>query len=104
MIHSATYHYHQLQSIEDDLAGQIATLQRQKETAEQAQKDLDFYKDHLEYLALKGSCFEVVDGKFSYSLCMLDSVTQKELEGNFNSVVLGQVRFLCSLQRVGFLG
>ena len=83
-----------MQSIEDDLAGQIAELQQQKEAAEQAQKDLDFYKDHLEYLALKDVCFEVVDGKFSYSLCMLNSVTQKELEGNYNSVVLGHVREL----------
>ena len=61
----------------------------------------------MEYYALKDECFEVVDGKyinifsflkiffyyylgkFSYSLCMLGNVIQKELEGNGNSVTLG---------------
>lgn len=59
--------------------------------ADQAQKDLEFYKDHLEYLALKDVCFDVTDGRFSYSLCMLGSVQQKELHGDMNTVVLGQV-------------
>lgn len=40
--------------------------------------------------ALKNQCFDVVDGKFSYSLCVLQRVTQREESGSHNSVTLGE--------------
>jgi len=80
----------ELRQLESTLQNQINELTPRKDAAEQASKDLEFYADHLEYLALRDQCFEVNDGKFAYSLCMLGRVTQRELEGDHNSVVLGE--------------
>jgi len=77
--------------MESSLQNRINELTPRKEASEQASKDLEFYADHLEYLALRDQCFEVNDGKFAYSLCMLGRVTQRELEGDRNSVTLGEV-------------
>eukprot|EP01038_Epipyxis_sp_PR26KG_P008063 gene8063-10923_t len=54
-----------------------------------AESDLEKFKDSLAFLSIKDNCYEVVDGKFSYSVCMLDKVTQKEQSGDYNQVTLG---------------
>ena len=63
-------------------------VEAKQKIAATANDDLVKYKDHLEYLAMKDQCFEVVDGQFSYSLCMLGSITQKEVSGS-REVTLG---------------
>lgn len=68
---------------------QIRDLERNKSEGEKAQHELEKFKDHLDLLAMKSQCFDVVDGKFSYHLCMLDNIRQKEIDGHGN-VSLGE--------------
>ncbi len=56
--------------------------------AEAAQTDLDNFADFLAFLAIRDDCFEVVDAKFTYRVCVLSSVMQTE-EGSSNGVLLG---------------
>ena len=67
----------------------LETLQSELNESNEAKAELELYKDFLEFLALKGQCFETVGGKFSYSVCLLDKVTQKEIDGH-REVTLGR--------------
>ena len=62
-----------------------------RNNAQDAEKDLEQYRDHLAFLAMKDECFEVADGNYKYSLCMLDKVTQKEISGT-SQVTLGRFK------------
>jgi protein kinase C substrate 80K-H len=82
----------ELQRLRDEMNSRLSLIrehERNKEKGEQARRDLETHKDHLELLAMKNQCFEVVDGKFSYNLCMLENIRQKEIDGNGN-VSLGE--------------
>lgn len=73
----------------ESLEQRVKELQRKQNLAKDAADDMDRFKDFLEYLALKDTCFEVVDGAFKYSLCILSKVTQSEVGGSRNEVTLG---------------
>jgi len=66
----------------------ISDVEKKLSTAESASTDMEKYKDHLEYLAMKDQCFDKEDGAFTYSLCILGSITQKEVVGS-REVTLG---------------
>jgi hypothetical protein len=72
-----------------------STLERQQRDTESAKssalsslQEIDKFSNYLEFIALKDQCFDVIDGKFSYSLCVMSSVKQKEVDGH-NTVTLG---------------
>eukprot|EP01041_Mallomonas_annulata_P004850 gene4850-9668_t len=44
--------------------------------AQDAARDLEKHANRLEYLALGGKCFKAVDGKFTYELCVMASISQ----------------------------
>jgi protein kinase C substrate 80K-H len=67
---------------------QLNAIYNAEATAKQAKEQLEKYENKLQFLAMKGQCFDANDGKFSYSLCVLESVKQKELHGH-NTVTLG---------------
>jgi protein kinase C substrate 80K-H len=67
---------------------QLNTIYNAEATSKQAIEQLEKYENKLQFLAMKGQCFDANDGKFSYTLCVLDSVKQKELHGH-NTVTLG---------------
>ena len=73
----------------ESLEQRVTELQRKQNLAKDAADDMNRFKDFLEYLALKDTCFEVVDGAFKYSLCILSKVTQSEVGGSRNEVTLG---------------
>lgn len=41
------------------------------------------------YLALRNQCFDTNDGKFSFHVCIFDTITQKEVTGH-NTVTIGK--------------
>jgi ElaB/YqjD/DUF883 family membrane-anchored ribosome-binding protein len=59
-------------------------------------KEVEEFKDRLEFLELKNQCFNAVDGKFTYKLCVLNSIHQSETE-NSGSVSLGTFKSLTEL-------
>jgi protein kinase C substrate 80K-H len=81
----------------DTLNNEIRDLERRRTDASSAQNILTQLSNkspaevegELAFQALKDQCFDVVDGKFSYSLCILQKVSQKEEHGNYNTVSLG---------------
>jgi hypothetical protein len=56
-------------------------------------KEIEQYKDRLEFLALKNQCFNAVDGKFTYKFCVLQNVKQSETDGG-HEVNLGNFKSL----------
>ena len=56
--------------------------------AERSTRDLQQYPDNLAFVALRGQCFKTVDGKFTYDLCLMQSVTQSAV--GENTVELGR--------------
>lgn len=73
----------------DAIRQQLVASQEVKKKAENAKKDMEFYKDNLEFLALKNQCYSMMDGKYKYEVCILGDVTQQE-EGGGNKVTLGK--------------
>jgi protein kinase C substrate 80K-H len=79
------------------LNNEIRDLERRRTDASSAQDKLAQLANRpsaevegeLAFQALKDQCFDVVDGKFSYSVCILQRVSQKEEHGNYNTVNLG---------------
>eukprot|EP00598_Pedospumella_elongata_P005552 CAMPEP_0184969722 /NCGR_PEP_ID=MMETSP1098-20130426/2413_1 /TAXON_ID=89044 /ORGANISM="Spumella elongata, Strain CCAP 955/1" /LENGTH=611 /DNA_ID=CAMNT_0027491533 /DNA_START=1 /DNA_END=1836 /DNA_ORIENTATION=+ len=63
-------------------------VERKLKTAQGANDELLQHADELEYLAMKDQCFDKEDGAFTYSLCILGAITQKEVVGH-RSVTLG---------------
>lgn len=55
-----------------------SALEAQKKSAEEARSEYNTYSDSLEFLSLKGQCFELLDGKYTYSVCAMDKVTQRD--------------------------
>lgn len=66
-----------LQAEEDELAVTEGSL-----------KDFEDYSEHLEYLALRDKCFDGKDGKFTYNVCILGKLTQKDTENTDGDDVL----------------
>jgi len=56
-------------------------------------EETERYKDYLEFLAVRDQCYDVKDGKFMYSLCMLKSLHQTDTENN-GKVSLGNYKEL----------
>ena len=52
-------------------------------------KEMEDYSEYLEYLALKDKCFDGIDGKFTYSVCILDKLTQRDGDDSSTEVTLG---------------
>lgn len=75
-----------LKEMETDLSNRENEL----DEIENSLKDFELYSDKLEYLALKDKCFDGKDGKFTYSVCILDKLTQRDTEsGDGGEVTLG---------------
>lgn len=66
----------------------VVEVENKHKAALEASSELEQHKDQLEYLAMKGQCFDKEDGAFTYSLCILGSITQKEVVGH-REVTLG---------------
>ncbi len=66
----------------------LAEVERKLKTAQGADDELLTHANELEYLAMKDQCFDKEDGAFTYSLCILGAITQKEVVGH-RSVTLG---------------
>jgi len=64
-------------------------LETEETEASGAADELKKYEDKLEYLHLKDQCFSTIDAKFTYTLCVMKDVTQKETDG-YNEVTLGK--------------
>lgn len=75
--------------IENDLKSATSELNSYKSFV----NEVDKFKDTLEFLDLKNQCFDAIDGKFTYSLCMLTEITQSE-NGGSNKVRLGTYKEL----------
>lgn len=67
----------------------LQLLEIEETDASSAANELEKYNDKLEYLHLKDQCFPTIDGKFTYNVCVMKTVTQKETHGN-NDVTLGK--------------
>jgi protein kinase C substrate 80K-H len=50
--------------------------------ATEGRADIETYADYVEYVALKGQSFPVVDGHFKYNLIVMDKLEQREKEGH----------------------
>jgi hypothetical protein len=89
--------YLQLKQRVHSLNNDIRDLERRRSEAQTAHNQMHVTSGgdaaqsdgDLAFQTLKDQCFDVVDGKFSYSLCILSKVSQKEEHGNFNTVSLG---------------
>ena len=89
--------YLQLKQRIHSLSNDIRDLERRRSEAQTAHNQMHVTSGgdaaqsdgDLAFQTLKDQCFDVVDGKFSYSLCVLSKVSQKEEHGNFNTVSLG---------------
>eukprot|EP00607_Mallomonas_marina_P010089 CAMPEP_0182419396 /NCGR_PEP_ID=MMETSP1167-20130531/3865_1 /TAXON_ID=2988 /ORGANISM="Mallomonas Sp, Strain CCMP3275" /LENGTH=489 /DNA_ID=CAMNT_0024594305 /DNA_START=423 /DNA_END=1892 /DNA_ORIENTATION=- len=64
------------------------------QNAEKTKRDMEKYgPEKLAFFALKGQCFEGKDGKFTYKLCMLETLEQSSLTdptvrlGKFDSII-----------------
>ena len=72
-----------------EMESKVNTLKQSKEVADKSISLHNTYSNYVPFLALKKECFKVNEAnKFEYTLCMFDSVTQKEVNGH-NSVTLG---------------
>jgi protein kinase C substrate 80K-H len=76
-----------------DLAERMSVLHAQEDelaVSESSLKDFEDYSEHLEYLALRDKCFDGKDGKFTYNVCILGKLTQKDTENaDSDDVLLG---------------
>lgn len=79
----------QLKQQKNDLAQRITDSENIENAVKRAKEQLQEYENRLAFLAVKGETYEVRDGKFSYSVTMLENVRQKEIDG-YNSVSLGE--------------
>lgn len=74
-----------------DLTGRESGLQAEEDelaVSESSLKDFEDYSEHLEYLALRDKCFDGKDGKFTYNVCILGKLTQKDTENTDSDDVL----------------
>lgn len=83
------------------LNDQINTYENAENTAKRAKEQLDEYHNRLAFLAVKGESYEVNDGKFAYTINMLQDVRQKEIDG-YNSVNLGNFEGIEESEEHGF--
>ncbi len=83
------------------LNDQINTYENAENTAKRAKEQLDEYHNRLAFLAVKGESYEVNDGKFAYTINMLQDVRQKEIDG-YNSVNLGNFESIEESEEHGF--
>ena len=67
----------------------LRLLEVEESEASTAANELEKYEDKLEYLHLKDQCFSTIDAKFTYTVCVMKDVTQKETDG-YNDVILGK--------------
>ena len=67
----------------------LRLLEIEETEASTAANELEKYDDKLAYLHLKDQCFSTIDGKFTYNVCVMKTVSQKETDGH-NDVTLGK--------------
>lgn len=67
-------------------------MQIELESKQSYLRETEKYKEYLDFLALKDQCVDVKDGKYTYVLCILKSVHQKDEGGS--SVSLGNFKIL----------
>jgi hypothetical protein len=65
-----------------DALNLLSNLENTKKEVLEAKNDLELFKNKLEYLALKNQCFSVVDGKFTYDMCVLKDISQNDNENS----------------------
>ena len=63
--------------------------EKQLSKVETELQEMEKYAEFPEYLALKNNCLDGHDGKFTYSVCILDKLTQKDGEDTTTEVTLG---------------
>ena len=74
---------------------QLAQLKSRRQDADAASSTLKANANHLEYLALEDECFSTVDSHFTYTVCVMKDVTQKDNDNSGGgSVVLGSYRHI----------
>ena len=63
--------------------GKLTELEDQLSAARRTKEELEHHAAWVEFLALRDKevCLETVDGKFTYSVCVMQKVTQREAEG-----------------------
>ena len=61
-----------------DAESRLRHLEGERDEAEEAAGHLEKLQGKLAFLALKGQCFEQKDGKFTYSMCTLGDITQRD--------------------------
>jgi protein kinase C substrate 80K-H len=59
-------------------------------------KEIDELQEHFYFLELKNQCFNAVDGKFTYKLCVMNNIQQSDSE-NGAGVNLGNYKSLTEL-------
>jgi len=72
----------------NEVRNKVSEVERKLKAAQAANEELVKHAEELEYLAMKDQCFDKEDGAFTYSLCILGAITQKEVVGH-RSVTLG---------------
>jgi protein kinase C substrate 80K-H len=77
-----------LRSVHGTLRSQLNEAYSAKNSAINTLQEMERHNNYIEFVALKDQCFDVVDGKFSYSLCVMNNVRQKEVDGH-STVTLG---------------
>lgn len=71
-------------------------VKNEYERKQNYKKELENYTNNFEFFYLKSKCFDAIDGKFTYSLCFLENIHQKETDGG-NRVSLGNFKSLDEL-------
>lgn len=67
----------------------LKELKRRRQEADEAFSLLKANANYTEYLAIDEDCFTTVDSHFTYKVCMLKEVTQKDNDNDHSEVTLG---------------
>ena len=67
----------------------LKELKRRRQVADEAFSLLKKNANHTEYLAIDEDCFTTVDSHFTYKVCTMKEVTQKDNDNDHSEVVLG---------------
>jgi hypothetical protein len=76
------------QSAIAEVRGFLQDLRSKLRSAEEAKSKLELHKDHLEFLALKNECFDMRDSHYTYTVCVMKNVVQKD-DDSSSRVTLG---------------
>jgi protein kinase C substrate 80K-H len=83
------------------LTQELNNLENTEQAIARAKENLEKYQAALQFFHLKGQNVEVNDGKFSYTVSILENVKQKEI-GGYNTVLLGDYSSIEESNEFGF--